>query len=184
MSTAKSILFGSRSLEEIASAAHAAGEVIGEVEVIAGRHPVLGTLVFASKANPDLRRALWVFDGSVVDASPIGLVRRGELPKQRTLLSIGAAGLGPEILARITGVFGGYFCKSEESHWERLGPDPVSDEAKQLGTKVAEQMRESLSDDELDAVFRVLQDPRGRDAFLDAWRTVAIATTPMKASKP
>lgn len=178
MSTTKSILFGSRSLEEIAGAVRATAEVIGEVEVIAGRHPVLGTLTFASKANPDLTRALWVFDGSVVDASPIGLVRRGELPKQRTLLSIGAANFGPEMLATITRTFGGYFCRSEESHWERLGPDPAAEEATQLGTKVAELTREGLRDAELDAVFRVLQDPRGRDAFIDAWRAVAMATAP------
>lgn len=178
MSTTRAILCGQTSLEEITNTLRTSGKLAGEVEVIPGTAPVVGILVFTTMSHPDARRALWVFDGSLPDASPEILAHRHKLPDQVTLLSIGAAGGGPELLASLTTVFGGYLYRNEAASWERLGPDPVSDEAGLLGTKIADQTRDHLSAEDLQAAFRVLQDPRGRDAFIAAWRTVALATAP------
>lgn len=146
------ILFGKRTLDEIAAAVQASGLVETPYpEKIPGNSAgVIGTLrcARAGQPSPHLTSLLWAFDGALnTDFSDV-------YPGERTVLS--ASVVGTEIVEAITRTFGGYICRDDrEPDWQVVEPQNAEftpedrlhvDLAKILGPKEAESMMQIVGD--------------------------------------
>lgn len=168
-SSAHAIAFGNHSLAEIAAALRASGLVNDDLEIAHGsKEPMLGWLILTTKDEPENRRALYVFEGSIDD-------HRDVYAGNRTLMSVGTSG-ADKILTAVLKPFGGYLCLSDDAQkWQTVEPEEVAfapkdrlriDISKVLGPKQAE------------AIMAIVDQPDQRKALITALETYATAANP------
>ncbi|MGY3582035.1 hypothetical protein ACVIGB_001042 [Bradyrhizobium sp. USDA 4341] len=161
MTTAIAVLFGTRSPEEVASTLRSLDLVDGEIEVLKGRTPRIGTLLFFAKGRPNQRRSLWVVNSA--------LPHPNQLPAERTLLIVGATRDGQLVLETLTKASGGYLCRRDNDQ-----PKWLAFQAPQPGTGPID----PLPPEEMESMLRELEAPIRSQEYLDDFRAVAMATSP------
>jgi hypothetical protein len=107
MSTdANAIVFGQRTMEELAAALRASG-LVNDVAVLHGDGEILGKLIFTARAHPGMR-VMWAFPSASADHTD---VYAGE----RTILHIGIHNDGAALLEAAVRPFGGYQMDDERT---------------------------------------------------------------------